>query len=161
MNYNAKSSNSLDFEITQQEKIIGKIIYPSWFKFSAQIEISNSKYQAEPKGFWGTTVEIKDGKDVILKFTMNWDGNILIQSYFENEKSYIFKYAGFFKESFILTDEKGTELLIIKPKFKWNSLHYEYEIKTSLIFETLEKKDILLLNSSHCANYYMSMMMGM
>jgi hypothetical protein len=161
MEYQAKSNNTLSFDVTKDEKTIGKLVYKNWFKFNAEIEILNSKYQIEPKGFWGTTVEIKDGKNVILKFTMNWDGNILVQSYFDDEKNYIFKHAGFFKESFVLTDEKGTELLVMKPKFKWNSLNYEYEITTSMIFEGFEKKDILIFNSLHCANYYMAMMMGM
>lgn len=161
MEYQAKSKNSLYFEVLNEENIIGKLIYKNWFKFNAEIEISNSTYQVEPKGFWGTTVEMKDDKKVLLKFTMNWDGNILVQTYFDDEKSYIFKHQGFFKESFVLTDEKGTELLVMKPKFKWNSLNYEYQITTSVLLETLNEKNIMLLNSLHCANYYMAMMMGM
>lgn len=162
MDYQAISTNSLYFEISNKEQVIGQLIYKNWFKFNAEINILNSKYQIEPKGFWGTTVEVKDGENVILKFTMNWDGNILLQTYFNKiEKDYIFKHSGFFKESFILTDQKNNELLVMKPKFKWNSLKYEYEITTSVIFETFEEKDILLLNSLHCANYFMAMMMGM
>jgi len=162
MEYHAKSNNYLSFELTKDEKTIGKLTYKSWFKFSAEIEILNSKYQVEPKGFWGTNVEIKDGKIVLMKFTMNWDGNIILHSYFDNdEKTYIFKNKGFFRDSFVLTDEKGTEILTMKPNFKWNSFSYEYAITTSEIFETFEQKNILLMNSVHCANYYMAMMSGM
>ncbi|MBW7674108.1 hypothetical protein [Chryseobacterium chendengshani] len=93
---------------------------------------------------------------------MNWDSNILVHTYFDKiGKDYIFKHTGFFKESFVLTDQKGNELLRMKPNFKWNTLNYEYEIMTSDIFETFNEKNILLLNSLHCANYYMAMMMGM
>lgn len=162
MEYQATSKNALDFELKNNEATIGRLTYKSWFKFSAEIDILKSNYKIEPLGFWGTTVEVKEGDKILMKFAMNWDGNILIHTYFDNEeKVYIFKHKGFFKESFVLTDEKGTELLIMKPNFKWNSLNYDYQISTSLIFETLSEKDILLLNSLHCANYYMAMMMGM
>ncbi|MGO4709317.1 hypothetical protein AB4Y90_09400 [Chryseobacterium sp. 2TAF14] len=160
MKYNAKSKNTVNFEISDEKKTIAKLIYKSWFKFNAEIEILNSKYQIKPKGFWGTTVEIKDDEKVLLKFTMNWDGNIFVQTYFDDEKNYIFKRQGFFKESFVFTEENGTELLIMKPSFKWKSLNYEYQITTSSLFESLSEKNILLINSLHCANYYMAMMMG-
>ncbi|MDR6403301.1 MULTISPECIES: hypothetical protein [Chryseobacterium] len=159
--YQAKSINSLYFEVTNNDKLIGKLIYKNWFKFSAEIEILNSKYQIEPKGFWGTTVELRDGGNVLLKFTMNWNGDIVVHTYFNNiEKDYVFKYRGIFKDSFALTDEHGTELLIMKPNFKWNSLNYEYQITTTDAFENFSQKGTLLINSLHCANYYMSMMMS-
>jgi len=162
MEYSATSEKFTTFKITKDEKIIGELHYKNWFTFNAEIEILNSKYQVEPKGFWGTTVEVIDGKNVILKFAMNWDGNILLQTYFDDsEKDYIFKHQGFFKESFVLTDQKGAELMMMKPNFKWNSLAYEYQMTASEILETFEEKNILLLISLHCANYYMSMMMGM
>ena len=50
--YYAKSSNSLSFEVTREERLIGKLIYTSWFKFNAVIEIAHGQtYQVEPKGF--------------------------------------------------------------------------------------------------------------
>jgi hypothetical protein len=159
--YQAKSDSSLSFELTKNDKLIGKLAYKSWFKFSAEIDILNSKYQIEPKGFWGTTVELKDGGNILLKFTMNWNGDIVIHTYFDNiEKDYIFKYRGIFKESFVLTDQNGSELLIMKPDLKWFSMNYEYNLTTSDIFENLPHKGILLMNSIHCANYFMSMMMS-
>ena len=116
----------------------------------------------EPKGFWGTTVEVLDGKKVILQFTMNWDGNIVMNIYFNDiEKNYTFSHKGFFRESFVLTDEKGSELLMMKPHVQWRSLNYEYQVYTSEILETFVEKNILLLISLHCSNYYMAMMIGM
>ncbi|MCX8524552.1 hypothetical protein OF897_11570 [Chryseobacterium formosus] len=110
----------------------------------------------------GTTVEVKDGKNVILKFAMNWDGNIVLNTYLNDvEKNYTFSHKGFFRESFVLTDEKGSELLVMNPNIQWRSLIYEYQITTSEILETFEEKNILLLISLHCANNYMSMMAGM
>ena len=160
--YQAKSITSLTFELTKDEKLIGKLTYKSWFKFNAEIEIKNkSNYQVEPKGFWGTTIELKEREKVLLKFQMNWNGEIVVQTFFnDSEKGYIFKYRGVFKESYILADKEGAELLVMKPQFKWHTMNYGYQITTSDMFETFSNKEILLLISVHCANYYMSLMMA-
>ncbi|KAB1231212.1 hypothetical protein DBR39_20295 [Chryseobacterium sp. KBW03] len=160
--YQAKSSNSLSFEVTKDSQFIGRLIYTSWFKFNAEIEIGNRFYLVEPKGFWGTTIELKDNERVLLKFRMNWNGEIVIQTYFDGVKDgFLFKHRGIFKESFVLADQEGTELFVMKPNLKWSSMNYEYNITTSEKFETLPNKEIVLINALHCANYYMSMMMAM
>ncbi|MDR6920233.1 MULTISPECIES: hypothetical protein [Chryseobacterium] len=156
--YQAKSINSLTFEVTDEGHTIGKLIYKGWFSFNAEIQTSEVSYQIEPKGFWGTTIELKDNEKVLLKFRLNWNGEIVVQTYFNGVKeSYAFKYRGVFKESFVLTDQEGTELMVMKPHLKWTSMNYEYRITTSDAFEASSYKDILLLNSLHCANYYMAM----
>ena len=72
--YHAKAK-SLSFILTQNDKLIGKLIYKGWFKFDALVEIAGkSNYQVEPKGFWGTTIELKDNEKVLLQFKMNWSG---------------------------------------------------------------------------------------
>lgn len=157
--YKVKSNDSLVFEVRNNETLIGTLTYKSWFKFNAELEMLHLKYQIEPKGFWGTTIELKEGEKILLKFRMNWNGEIVIQTYFNEIKSgYIFKHRGIFKESFVLADQNGTELLVMKPDLKWSTLHYEYQITTSDIFDTFFEKEILLMTSLHCANYYMSMM---
>ncbi|WAC10599.1 hypothetical protein [Dyadobacter pollutisoli] len=157
--YQTKSSDSLSFDLTKDSKSIGKLSYKSWFKFNAVIELANnSRYQVEPKGFWGTTIELLDTEKRLLKFGMNWNGDIVIQTFFSDvEKGYAFKHHGIFKSSFTLTDQEETELLVMKPHLKWSLMNYEYQITTSEAFEALPEKEILLMNSIHCANYYMSM----
>ncbi|ASE60618.1 hypothetical protein H3Z85_15930 [Chryseobacterium indologenes] len=158
--YYAKSKNTLSFEVTRSEQLVGKLSYESWFTFNAVIEIANSQYQVEPKGFWGTTIELKEGEKVLLKFRMNWNGEIVVQTYFNGIKQgYLFKHRGIFKDSFVLTDQEGIELMVIKPHLQWNIMNYEYNFTTSDAFETFPDKEIVLINALHCANYYMSMMM--
>ena len=135
--YYAKSNNSLSFEVEKDDQSIGKLIYTNWFSFKAEMVTLGHSYKVEPKGFWGTTIELKDHERVLLKFRMNWNGEIVIQTYFDGVKDgFLFKHRGIFKDSFVLT---------------------EYQIITSESFEVLSNKEILLLNSLHCANYYMSM----
>ena len=157
--YHAKSNTHLSFEVTKEEKVIGKISYKNWLKFKAVLVIGDYKtYLVEPKGFWGTTIELKDGEQVLLKFNMNWNGDIVITSHFNGiAKDYIFRHKGFFRESFVLTDHEGIELLVIKPQIKWRQMNYEFKITTTDVFETNVNKNILLMNALLCANYYLSM----
>ncbi|GAB3341613.1 hypothetical protein GCM10027299_55960 [Larkinella ripae] len=160
--YQAKSTNALSFELTQDDEMIGKLTYKNWFQFTAAIDLANhSTYQMIPKGFWGSTIELKGGDTVLLKFFMNWNGSITLQTYFnDHQQEYSFKHRGVFKESFLLIDQDATELLVMKPHVKWINLNYEYQIQTSDVFASLPRKEILLLTCVHCANYYMSIMAG-
>ncbi|MGH1516390.1 hypothetical protein [Chryseobacterium sp. JK1] len=159
--YYAKSSNSLTFEVTKEDQLIGKLTYRSWFTFNAELEALDHIFQIEPKGFWGTTIELKDQERVFLKFRMNWNGEIVIQTYFDGLKEgYLFKHRGIFKDAFVLADQQGTELFVMKPHVKWSSMNYEYQITTTEEFEAIPNKEIVLINALHCANYYMSMMVA-
>jgi hypothetical protein len=160
--YVAKSNTSLSFDLTKEGHAIGKLSYQSWFRFDAEIALANdSSYQLAPKGFWGTTMALKDGESVLLKFKMNWNGSIVVQTFFNGiEKGYVLKHKGLFKESFVLVDEQGAELLVMIPHLQWFKMNFEYKITTSESFETLSHKEILLLNSIHCANYYMAVAMS-
>lgn len=89
---------------------------------------------------------------------MNWNGNIVVRSHFKGiAKDYIFRHKSFFRESFVLTDHEGTELLMMKPQIKWRQMNYEFQITTTDVFGTNVNKNILLMNSLLCANYYLSM----
>ncbi len=160
MEYHAKSNNSLTFDVTKGTEMIGKLTYEAWYKFNATMEMADhSSYQIEAKGFWGTTIELKKDDKVLLNFNMNWKGEIVIQTDLTNtETGFVFKQKGLLNGSFILIDQDGTELLVMKPHFKWKTMHYEYQITTSDDFELLSDNKILLLTALHCANYYVSMM---
>ena len=157
--YQAKSADSLIFDLTQSDRLIGKLTYKSWFKFNASIEMTNNKYyQVEPKGFWGTTIELKENEQVLAKFAMNWNREVVIHTYAQDiEKGYILTHKGLFKESFVLVDKDGIELLIMKPNLEWFKMSSEYLITTVDDFELLQNKELLLMTSLQAANYYMSL----
>lgn len=159
--YHAKSTNGLSFEVSKDSEVIGQLTYSSWFKFNAAITILETTYPVEPKGFWDTSIDVRDGEKVLLSFSMGWRGQIVLQTYFNDaEEEYVFNHRGVFRESFVLTDRAGTELLVMKPQLKWAMMNYEYELTTTDAFEALPDKHILLLTALHCANYYLSMMTG-
>lgn len=158
--YNVSSGDARKFSLTKNESLIGDLVYEQWFSFKSRILlVDNSGFTIEPKGFWGTTIELKDNDNVLLSFKMGWSGNIIIHSRLNNiEEDYIFKQKGLLKSTFVLTDAASQELLAMTPDFKWNKLNYDYSIATTDSFDALQSQDILLLTAVHCANYYMAMM---
>ncbi|MCI1186887.1 hypothetical protein MON38_05605 [Hymenobacter sp. DH14] len=59
--YQVKSVDTKHFRLTQADTEIGELEYDSWFSFTAEIMLADrTRYAIQPKGFWGTTIEIKD-----------------------------------------------------------------------------------------------------
>jgi len=159
--YQTKADSLLSFDMTKEGRSIGKLKYKSWFRYHAVITTGNSSYQLEPKGFWGAGIELKEREKTLLKLAMNWKGEIAVQTYFNGiAEDYILKHKGVFKESFILTNRDGTELLVMKPHLKWTKLNYDYQISTSDVFESSANKELVLMASLYGANYYMSSIMS-
>ena len=156
--YKAKSTDSKNLTLTNNENVIGKLNYKDWFSFAASICLTdNSIFQIEPKGFWGTTIELKGEANILAKLKMNWNGDIIIHTNFDNnEKDFVFKHISNSNETiFVLGDKEHQELLTIKPKGTWSEMNYEYKITASDNFDGFNPKEILLLLAVHCANYNM------
>ena len=148
--------------VTAENEKIGELNYDNWFSFKFELLLTTGEaFQVEPKGFWGTTIELRKAGVVLLNFKMHWDGNIIIKTRFENEESnYNLKYKGIFKTSFVLQDENEKVFLEIQPDFQWSKLSYDYIISTTDEFDQISHNKVLLLTTVHCANYFMHMMSG-
>lgn len=62
MEYLAIAEKYTDFKITKDGMQIATLNYKNWFKFNAEIEISNSKYLVEPIGFGEQLLKFLMGK---------------------------------------------------------------------------------------------------
>lgn len=155
--YKANSTNSKNFSLLSDDKVIGELIYKKWYSFNAEIQLSNgATYQLEPKGFWDSTIELKDDAKVLLEFKMGWKG-IIIKPLFDNkDDSFLLKLNGLLSSKFVLIDRDKTELLVAATDFKWKKLNYDYNIETTKSFDRFDNKELLLLTILHCINYYMT-----
>lgn len=161
-NYAVKAAETKIFTVNQDDAVIGRLIYESWFSFRSTIELDDdSTFTVVPKGFWGTTIDVKKEGDVILDFRMNWNGQIVLsQKTGYADQSFLFKQTSLFKSTLALLDDKQEKLLVIEPDFSLTKLTYNYQLTASESFERLADKKLLLLVAVHCANYYMSMVMA-
>ena len=158
--YQFKSSDARRFMVTAENEKIGELSYDNWYSFKSELLLTTGEaFQVEPKGFWGTTIELRKAGVVLLNFKMHWDGSVIIKTRFDNEESnYNFKYKGIFKTSFVLQDENEKVFLEIQPDFQWSKLSYYYRISTTDEFDQIYRNKVLLLTTVHCANYFKHMM---
>ncbi|TXK36664.1 hypothetical protein FVR03_17165 [Pontibacter qinzhouensis] len=156
-NYKANSTNSTDFNLETKGISVGKLKYGKWYSFKAEVVLAdNSHYQLEPKGVWDSVIELqKDGK-TLLEFEMGWKG-IVIKTLFKGvEKKYLLKLTGILSSKFVLIDTDEKMLLAVDADFKWTSFNFDFQIETTSEFEEFENKELLLLTTLHCINYYIT-----
>ncbi len=160
MTYKALSTDSLCFTVSRQETLIGKLHYNNWFSHKAAIEIPGNPFlQIAPKDFWGTSIELKSPTSVLLSFKINWSGNIILQTFFDNvEADFVFKQKGVIPDAFTLMDRENRVLVVVTPDFKWAKMNYAYTLETAAIFDQYSHQEIILLTLIHCANYYITTM---
>jgi len=158
--YKVKSEDPKHFSLIINDQEIGRLKYEKWFSFKAEMILEGTRtYQIEPKGFWGTTIELKQNEIILLNFKMNWNGNIIINTRFDEiERDFMLKHKGILKDSYVLLNKEEEDLLVIKPDFKWSKFNYDYNISTTDLFDNLNFNLILVLTTIHCVNYYMAMM---
>ncbi|MBC6698267.1 hypothetical protein [Hymenobacter sp. BT190] len=158
--YQVKSDSTRTFTLREAGTVLGELTYTEWFSFKASLTLPGGvSLQIEPKGFWGTTIELKEQAEVRLSFKMHWNGNILLKSRLGGvNQAFVLKNRSMLKNEYVLLHKSGQELLLIRPDFKWNSANYDYTISSTEEFEALAAKHVLLLIAVHCTNYYLTMM---
>ena len=83
----------------------------------------------------------------LFKSKVDWNSNlILLTLKEEQQKAYTLKSKGFWGNTFSLMDQNFTELLEIKPEYKWRKFNYDYAITSSETFEALNYKTLLLFS---------------
>jgi len=159
--YSIQSESYRQFYLIEEGRKIGKLEYPNWFSFKATLNTEGKTYAFEPKGFWGTTIELKDHGKLLLNFKMHWNGQIIINTHFYGiEADYIFRHKGLLKSAYVLLSKENQELVVIEPHYKWKTFSADYTITAAPEFEAIMPKNILLLCMVHCSNYYMNAVSG-
>jgi len=153
--YKVNSTNSSDFILTSNNVNIGELKYAKWYSFKAEMLLADhSLYQLEPKGLWDSKIELKQGEKTILYFEMGWKGIVI--NFNDSDKKYLLRLKGLLSSKFVLVDTDEKELLAIETDFKWAKLTFDFNIETSNEFDNFENKEVLLLTTLHCVNYYMA-----
>ncbi|MBX0288898.1 hypothetical protein K3G63_00525 [Hymenobacter sp. HSC-4F20] len=160
--YQVKSMEARTFTLLAEAAPLGELKYMEWYSFKAALTLADgTSLRVEPKGFWGTTIEVKDQEAVLLSFTMHWNGNIVLKSKLGGEnRALVLKNQSLMKNTYVLQDKHGQELLTIQPDFKWSTAKHDYAIRSTELFETFEARHLLILVAIHCTNYYMAMSAG-
>ena len=148
----AKSIDYRSFELfDESETSLGKIVYPKWYSTKAEIHIGSKIFKTDTKGFWTTSVEVTEYERVLLKFKMDWKGNIIMTSLQDGEKHFIIKKEKWYSNILVMKDENEKVYFHLKRNFKWKDFKFHYEIALE---EDLD--ELTLLSIIHVVNYFSS-----
>jgi len=155
--YKANSTNSRNFILTMDNVNIGELKYTKWYSFNAEIVLANnSLFQLIPKGFWDSKIELLKGEKTLLVFEMGWKGIVIHSHLNGSEKKYLLKLKGLLSSTYILIDTAEKELLAVDANFNWSKLNFDFNLETSNEFDNFDNKELLLLTTLHCINYYIA-----
>ena len=148
----AKSVDYRSFELfDESETSLGKIVYPKWYSTKAEIHIGSKIFKTDTKGFWTTSVEVTEYERVLLKFKMDWKGNIIMTSLQDGEKHFIIKKEKWYSNILVMKDENEKVYFHLKRNFKWKDFKFHYEIALEQDLDA-----ITLLGIIHVVNYFSS-----
>ena len=108
-------------------------------------------FKTDTKGFWTTSVEVAEYERVLLKFKMDWKGNIIMTSFLNGEKHFIIKKEKWYSNILVMKDENEKVYFHLKRNYKWKDFKYHYEIALE---EDLD--ELTLLSIIHVVNYFSS-----
>ena len=151
-------ANSIDkktFQLVENGKPLGELIYENIFFSKAEIRFEDSEiYQINPVGFFKTSsIVSKNGKE-IANLKMNWRGQIVI-SFLEGEE-FVLKGKGIFHDKYTIENNDKKKLIQFDPKFNWKKFRYNY----SITFNKNPQDILLTLLGVYASNYIISSMSG-
>lgn len=154
--YTATSVGTRSLQLFDYRQLfLAELIYPKWYSFHATIQMPQQKsYQLVLSGFWQSTIQLKDEDQVLLEFSLEWKGILFRMLNDAHQRQYLLKLKSFTSGQYIMQDLSANELFTITFDFKWRQLKFDYRIESTLTFERLDQKELILLSALHAVNYY-------
>ena len=151
-----KSTDKKTFQLFENGKQLGELIYEDLFFMKAEIKLENfERYEVHPVGFFGTSITVTKNETEIANLKMNWHWQIVFSSFHERQE-FVLKAKGIFHNSYILENKDQEKLIQFVPKFDWNKFYYNYDI----IYEKKPRDILLVLLGVYASNYYIASMSG-
>lgn len=152
----AKSIDKKTLQLTENEQLLGELIYKNLFSLKAEIKLQNSElYEIKPVGFFGTSITVTKNGAEIANLKMNWRGHIVFT--FQDEQEFVLKAKGMFYNKYVIENKDEEKLLQFDPKFNWSKFDYNYDIS----YEKKPQDILLILLGVYASNYFITMMSGM
>ena len=150
MEYKIINEKKRKFILIQNKKQLWFLQYQDWFNLKANLQACEKDLNFDSKGFWNTSLELKDKNKTLLQAKMNRKFEIIIKT--KNEEKYLLK-PNMLWNKFILQTKQWENLLELEASFKLKKFDYEYKINSSEKFEQFKNKEILALSAVHFSNY--------
>lgn len=155
----AHSKDRKTFLLSDNDRILGELIYETPFYLKAEIKMPNAEtYKLAPVGFFGTSVAVTKDGNKIAGLSMSWNGKIIIT--FQDDREYALKLSGLFQSQMILENKNQEKIIQFEPKFNWRDFYCKYEISYDVTNINEPKDNLLLLLGVYAANYYIATISG-
>ena len=155
----ANSTDKKTFQLTEDGKQLGELIYENLFFLKAEIKLQNSElYELAPVGFFGTSIAVTKNGNKIASLVMTWGGQIVIT--FQDGREFVIKLNGLFHNKYTIENKDGEKLIQLEPKFNWRAFHYNYNITYSIENDNRPADNLLILLGVYAANYFVATISG-
>ena len=156
---NAHSKDRKTFLLSENDKLLGELIYETPFYLKAEINMSDTEtYKLAPVGFFGTSVSVTKDGNKIASLSMSWNGKIIIT--FQDDREYALELSGLFQSKMILENKNQQNVLQFEPKFSWRDFYCKYDITYDSTNDKEPKDSLLLLLGVYAANYFIATISG-
>ena len=150
-----KCTDKKTFRLTDNEHLLGELVYKNFLSYKAQITLNNSEcYDIESVGFFGTSISVTKNEKEIANLKMNWKAQIVIT--FQDGQEFVFKAKGVFHNKYVIENKEEEELIRFDPKFDWGKFNYNYEIS----YDKKPQNILFVLLGVYAANYYIAAVSG-
>ncbi|WP_428224907.1 hypothetical protein [Flavobacterium sp.] len=145
MKFEIKALDSKNFVLYEKQKQLASLTYDSSFsKNCGAIRINDTNNATfKNKSLLSSEIQFLRDKQIIFSVNKNWSGVLEICS--NVNKNYFFlKTKNFWKNSKVLLDEKGKELIILTKKYNWMNWNYEYSFDVLCELDELAEMELFL-----------------
>lgn len=147
MTFDIKALDYKNFALLEKQNQLGTLTFNNYFSQSCGIIRMNNTINStfKSKGFFRTGTQIIRGNNVIFSTVSNWLGGLKIFSVCDNKK-YFLRTKNFWKNTKVLLDETGKEILILSKKYNWKNWNYNYSFVVTAEFDSIVEKELLLFS---------------
>lgn len=154
----ANSKDIKTFQLTDNNQLLGELIYETPFYLKAEIKLNTETYQLAPEGFFNTSIAVTKNGNKIANLSMSWNGKIIIT--IQDKREYALKLSGLFQSQMVLENKNQEKLIQFEPKFNWKDFYYQYNIDYDITNTNEPKDSLLLLLGVYAANYFIATISG-
>lgn len=149
--------NQQTFQLTDNEQLLGTIVYKGLFSYDAELVVTNTvdRYVIKSRNLFGTNLVVTKNETEIANLRMNLKGQIIISM--SNGEEFLFKETSLLQHKFVIENQQEQRIVQYEPGMNWSKLNYNYTIA-----HNLKSQDTLfLLLGIYASNYFIAAMSGL
>ncbi len=149
--------DSKNIAFMQGGERLATLSYPKRMSARAFIQPAHGEVlEIKPLDIWKSSFEVLENGKAIITFKKKWHGQTNIEVIRQGHRqSFVFKNKGFFDYRYVLADNDGREMAVLRTKFVWKGFKYNYNLQISDSLKRREDGLILVILLTYLSRYIM------